>query len=302
MSDMAGDLELRQMRYFLAVAESENLTRAAERCGVSQPAITQQIHVLEATLGVQLLARIGKRVRLTQAGEAFAERARGVLRRVDEVRDSMAALASGQAGHVEVGVIPSVHMAWVPGALARLSVTHPGVTVHVQERPSHQIETEVEAGRCEVGLGIMSQASPHLAYEALSEGPLCVVVPRTHALAAKASAVAADLDGVRVSLHPQGYDMRQIADVWYASAGRRPHLAYELSTIESLLAAARVAGTPTMLPAVALTGRAAEDLVAVPLVDPVRTIAFGTITVRGSQPSPAAAAFLAALQSFPQAQ
>ncbi|MEY4774653.1 MAG: hypothetical protein RIT40_1688, partial [Planctomycetota bacterium] len=64
---MAGDLELRQMRYFLAVAESENLTRAAERCGVSQPAITQQIHVLEATLGVQLLARIGKRVRLTQA-------------------------------------------------------------------------------------------------------------------------------------------------------------------------------------------------------------------------------------------
>ena len=293
---MAGDIELRQLRYFLAVAESENLTRAAERCGVSQPAISQQVQVLEELLGVQLLSRIGKRVRLTEAGQAFADRARLVLRRVDEARDVVSALAGARAGHVEVGVIPSVHMAWVPRALQVLSCTHPDVTVHVQERPSHAIETEVEAGRVEVGLGILSESSPHLAYKRLSSGPLCLVLPRGHALAARRSASAADLEGVRVSLHPQGYDMRGIADAWFAAAGRRPKLAYEVSSIESLLSAVRHAGTPTLLPAIALEGREAQDLVAVPLAEPVRTIAFGAILVRGSPPSPAAAAFLAALK------
>lgn len=294
---MAGDIELRQLRYFLAVAESENFTRAAERCGVSQPAISQQMHVLEEALGVQLLARIGKRVRLTEAGKAFADRARHVLRRVDEARDAVASLAGAQAGHVEVGVIPSVHMAWVPRALESLSRTHPAVTVHVQERPSHEIETEVEAGRCEVGLGILSETSPHLAYHRIASGPLCIVLPRGHALAAKRAIGANELEGVRISLHPQGYDMRGIADAWFGASGRRPKLAYELSTIESLLSAARRAGTPTLLPAIALEGREAQDLVAVPLADPVRTIAFGAILVRGSPPSPAAAAFLAALKA-----
>ncbi len=292
---MADEIELRHLRYFLAVAETENFTRAAERCGVSQPAISQQMQLLEQALGVLLLSRAGRRVRLTEAGRTFAERARLVLRRMDEARDAVGAVREAFVGHVEAAAIPSMLMGFAPRALQRLSRTHPGLTVHVQERPSHEIETEVESGRCELGLGILSRLSINLAYETLATGPLCAVVPSGHLLRSATSLAPGDLALERVVLHPQGYDMRHIADAWFAREGQRAKVACELSTIESLLAVVRGACMPTLLPRIALEGRDAADLALVPLegADPIE---FGLILPRGSPLAPAADALLSALR------
>jgi DNA-binding transcriptional LysR family regulator len=198
-------------------------------------------------------------------------------------------------GHVEAAAIPSMLMGFAPRALQRLSRTHPGLTVHVQERPSHEIETEVESGRCELGLGILSRLSINLAYETLATGPLCAVVPSGHLLRSATSLAPGDLALERVVLHPQGYDMRHIADAWFAREGQRAKVACELSTIESLLAVVRGACMPTLLPRIALEGRDAADLALVPLegADPIE---FGLILPRGSPLAPAADALLSALR------
>lgn len=293
---MADEIELRHLRYFLAVAETENFTRAAERCGVSQPAISQQMQLLEQALGVLLLSRAGRRVRLTEAGRTFAERARLVLRRMDEARDAVGAVREAVVGHVEAAAIPSMLMGRVPPALERLARTHPGLTVHVQERPSHQVETEVESGRCDLGLGILSRLSINLSYETLASAPLCAIVPGGHPLRSAASLAPGDLALERVVLHPQGYDMRHIADAWFAGEGQRAKVACELTTIESLLAVVRGAGMPTLLPSIALEGRDAADLALVPL-EGAKPIDFGLILPRGSPLPPAADALLSALRA-----
>src|SRR6185436_12874666 len=142
---MLEPLEIRHLRYFLAVAESENFTRAAERLRVTQPNVSQHVAYLERLLGTPLLRRVGKRVQLTEAGAAFRKGAELVLRKLDQARESVRDVANAVTGHVELGVIPALHVAWVPAVLARVSRAYPGITVAVRERASSDLETELEA-------------------------------------------------------------------------------------------------------------------------------------------------------------
>ena len=96
-------MELRHLRYFVAVAEEENVTRAAARLHVSQPALSRQIHDLEDDLGVSLLERTAKTVRLTEAGRVFLLEARGVLQRADEAVTTARAVSGGVQGNIHVG-------------------------------------------------------------------------------------------------------------------------------------------------------------------------------------------------------
>src|SRR3954462_2333135 len=98
-------MDLRHLRYFVAVAEERHFGRAAERLHLAQPALSQQIKQLERELGVQLFTRTTRRVEPTEAGLRFADHARSVLADVDRARDDMAALATGHAGRVSVGFI-----------------------------------------------------------------------------------------------------------------------------------------------------------------------------------------------------
>src|SRR5712672_1725922 len=112
---MLGRMELRHLRYFVAVAEEQNVTRAAARLHVSQPPLSRQIRDLESELGLTLFERSPKAIRLTPAGRVFLEEARAVLRRAEEAVQTLKASAAHTSGKLEVGYAPSLTVEILPG-------------------------------------------------------------------------------------------------------------------------------------------------------------------------------------------
>jgi LysR family transcriptional regulator, cyn operon transcriptional activator len=292
----APQIELRHLRYFLAVAGTENFTRAAERLGVTQPNVSLQIRDLERALGAPLFRRLGTRIRLTEAGAAFRRSAEVVLRKFEEACGSVDDAAELVTGHVEVGVIPAVQLAWIPPVLEALARDFPGVTVAVHQRPSSEVETEVEAGRFDLGLGIISGMSPGIRYDQLLAERLALVVPPDHALAGRRSVAVEELDGVRLVLLPETFDMRRLVDAIFRGSRRRPRVAFETGTIDATLHTVLRARTPTLLPPIVLAGRETLGLRAVKLSGPIEPVGFGILLPRDSAPSPAARTFIELLR------
>ncbi len=284
-------IEIRHLRTFLAVAETENFTRSAERLGISQPSISQQVKELETALRTVLFHRNGPRVRLTAVGHTFRDRAAIVLSKFSEACQSVADVEGLLFGHLDVGVIPALDVPWVPPVLERMAVEHPGIVVSVHERSSSDVETEVEAGRYEVGLGILSRTSPNLRYERLREDALCLVVPADHEAAKKSVVPLSVLADQRLVLLPPSFVLRHMVDESLRRANVRARIAFELDTIDALVRASARCGMPTLLPSIVLEGRETLGLVAVPVSSWTPKLELGLFWQRDADPAPAARAF-----------
>ena len=139
-------MELRHLRYFLAVADVAHFRRAAELLHVSQPTLSLQVQQLEKELGVPLFDRIGRRVRLTAAGELFRDRARRIFRELDEARVGLDELDILRRGRVAVGVVQTVNTYLIPAAAAEFTAAYPGVTLSVEELSASGVELGVSQG------------------------------------------------------------------------------------------------------------------------------------------------------------
>lgn len=288
---MNTDIDLRHLRYFLAVAETENFTRAAERLGVTQPNVSQQIRNLERVLSAPLFRRFGQRLQLTEAGAAFATHAAVVLRELEHACDVATRGDELLTGKLEIGVVPSVHMAWVPPALAQMTVAYPGITIAVHERASHLVETEVEAGRYDLGIGMLSHTSPNLRFERLLVESIALIVPAAHAFAKRDSIDVKELSETRLVLMPASFDLRHAIDEVLRRSRVRPHVVCEINTIDSTLATVLATGLPTILPAIVLEGRKPLRLRPVRVVGRGKGFEFGLFWARGTESSQSAKAF-----------
>ena len=130
-------MELRHLRYFVAVAEEQNVTRASAKLRVSQPAVSRQIRDLEEELGLALLERSAKAVRLTEAGRVFLAEARAVLQRSEEAIRAVRAVAGGLSGELHIGYAPSLTVQILPRALRSCQAEFPGVRILL-----HDLSTE----------------------------------------------------------------------------------------------------------------------------------------------------------------
>jgi len=152
--------EIRRLRYFLAVAEAGSFSRAADRLGVSQPNVSQQMRNLEARLRMPLFQRRGKRILLTSAGLIFQERARSILRQIENFLQELSIEPGQMRGALHLGVVPILNVALMPQLLGKFAATHPGVSLNVEEISSTEIETALEEGRMDVGLGFLTPTHP----------------------------------------------------------------------------------------------------------------------------------------------
>ena len=143
-------MELRHLRYFVAVAEDESVTRAAARLHVSQPPLSRQIRDLEDELGVALFDHGPKAVRLTEAGRVFLGEARAAVQRVDEAIQTVKAVASGQLGEIHVGYAPSLTVELLPGALRFFHEENPGVRVRLYDMSTREMLRGLQDGKLDV--------------------------------------------------------------------------------------------------------------------------------------------------------
>lgn len=177
-------MELRHLRYFVAVAELLNFTRAAAKLNVAQPALSRQIRDLEDELGVSLLERTSRFVELTDAGKEFVSEAREVLQRAELARQKVRAFATGERGEIHVGYAPSPSVELLPKTLEAFAEHCPGVRVHLHDLSIEEMLQALRTGRLDAALTV--QASPKrmrgLVFEGLRSYPVCVAVHRKHPL------------------------------------------------------------------------------------------------------------------------
>lgn len=294
---MSEAIGIRHLRYFLVVAQTENFTRAAERLHISQPCISQQITQLENALRTPLFRRVGKRVFLTEAGATFRKGAEVVLRKLEDACNAVHDIAGLVTGRVDVGVIPALHVGWLPSVLADISRDYPGLTVGVHEEASSEVESELEAGRLDLGFGLMTENSPNLRYERLVSEPFSLIVSNDSEFANCDSIKLQTLENMRLAMLPDSFDMRRAADEVLRHAQVHPKVVFEIDNIDTLLSCAVRSRMPTLLPAIVLRGRELKSLRAIPLAGKTRQMEFGLLWPSASATSPAALAVANALKT-----
>lgn len=185
-------MELHQLRYFTAVAETGNFTRAAERNFVAQPSLSQQIMKLEGELGHKLFHRLGRKAVLTEAGAVFLERAQRILYEVDDAAKELRDAPSLERTIV-VGAIPTLAPFLLPQLLDRAKTAFPYLTVHTLEAFRFDIVSAVVAGELDLALASLPIKDHRLSVEVLFTEPLLLAVGRSHRLATQKSVTASDL-------------------------------------------------------------------------------------------------------------
>ena len=173
---------LEQLRSFVAVAESEHISRAAASLFLTQGAVTQQIRHFEQAVGVQLLERDGRRVRLTDAGRSLAETCRAALRAVEVIEDSAQAAKQLQAGSLHLGASPTCATYYVPPYLAEFTRRHPGIKLSIVVEPSADLNRGVLTGTLDCAV-IEGPTDPQLLAVELTKDELVLVAHRDHPLA-----------------------------------------------------------------------------------------------------------------------
>ena len=186
-------MELRHLRYFVAVAEELHFHRAAERLHMSQPPLSQQVRALEAELDVQLLLRDRRSVSLTPAGAVFLREARRILEAVDAAAEAARSVARGEAGRLAVGFVGSAMHGALPGVLRAHRRAFPRVQLVLTELPTAPQLEALRTGRIDVGVIRPPVREPDLALETIHTEPLVVALPADHALAARPEVALAEL-------------------------------------------------------------------------------------------------------------
>jgi LysR family hydrogen peroxide-inducible transcriptional activator len=176
-------MELRQLRYFIAVAEMRSFTKAAARCGVSQPSLSQQIQKLERDVGQPLVDRLGRGLKLTEAGTALYERATAIVDAVDDARQHVQHGEDWQSGPVSIGAIHSIAPYLLPQVVARLCEQLPRARVMVEERLTEQLVERCLAGELDVAIVALPIAEPRVRLAPLFREKLLAALPSRSKLA-----------------------------------------------------------------------------------------------------------------------
>jgi len=178
-------MELRHLRYFVAVAEAENVSRAARKLHVSQPALSRQIRDLEDEVGFLLLERSAKSVRLTAAGRAFLTEAGAVLQRAEEAVKAARAVATGARGELHIGYAPSLTARILPRTLRAFQAERPNVRVVWHDLSSEEMLARLGEGKLQLAFLVRpSRARMRgLRFEELARDPMCLAMARKHHLA-----------------------------------------------------------------------------------------------------------------------
>jgi LysR family hydrogen peroxide-inducible transcriptional activator len=174
-------ITLRQLRYFEALSRQGHFGRAADVCSVSQPALSVQIKELEQTLGVMLFERSARNVCLTGFGEKFADRARKILREVEELEDLARTTNGLIAGKLRLGVIPTIAPYLLPKIIGNLSNSHADLDLHVRETMTPSLIQELADGKLDAAIVALPVSEPAFMEVALFSEKLLLVRPNTDA-------------------------------------------------------------------------------------------------------------------------
>ena len=282
-------MELRHLRYFIAVAEEQNVTRAAARLHVSQPPLTRQIQDLEAELRVALFERTAKTIRLTEAGRVFLREARAALQRVDAAVTAARAAAIGHSSELHIGHAPSATADFLPAVLRAFHKKLPGVRVTLHDMTATEILDGLREGRLDAGFLVKPERKlPRgVHFQSLRTYPMVVAVTPSHPWSKRREVKATEvLDEPIVAYSRRDYPNYHglLARALGPRIKKLP-LVEECDSGPSLIAAVESGRGVCVVPAF-LASTAGKRLKYVPLSPPAASAVVGLALMEGSQSLP----------------
>jgi LysR family transcriptional regulator, cyn operon transcriptional activator len=269
-------MELRQLRYLLAVAAENNFTRAADRLFITQSALSQQIQALENEVNVRLIDRSTRNIRLTAAGGLLSDYARRILNEADEAQVALNDLEGLKRGEVKVGVVQTVNAYLIPQVVAKFLESYPTIKLYIEELPADQIESKLLKGELQLGISFAPEHSPELQSESLYEEPLVAVAKVGHPLAQQESMPLSGMDGLPLVMLSNAFCTRRLWEKHAAEQGILSNVVVEMSTISSILATVQHTDLLSVLPAYAVRERYIDSLASIRLCNPtpMRSVCF----------------------------
>jgi len=234
-------MDIRQLKAFVAIAETRTFTAAAERVHVTQAAISMQIRQLEQEVGLPLFIRTPRRVVLTEAGERLLQRAHLILREHDAALSELAELAGAEHGRLRIGSASGMVSAEsLPAILARMKDSHPHAEVTVTSGTSAELVGKILSGELDMAFVSLPVQARNIETELLSRDQLVAIASPRHPHSDKKVISAFALAGERLILGERGGNTRRLIDEFFADAGLKPTVAMELSrqsAIKNMVAA-----------------------------------------------------------------
>lgn len=289
------DLNLRDIRAFIAVAQTGSFTRAAARLHLSQPALTVQIRRLEETVGVRLFDRNSRNVALTPTGRELLPLLQKSLHDMEHVLIDARALGDGSSGTVRIACLPTFAASVLPELIQQVKAAVPRAGFHVRDAVAGVVETLVRNEEVDIGLtgGELSDAEIDVLYAGADH--LVAVLPAGHALARRKRVSLTDLASVPLVLTAQGTSVRAVVDGAFASGGFTPEIACEPTYMMTAVAMVRAGLGVTILPASAREVRAEPELRVRPIDHDAFLRPIALIKKRGRTLPPVTQTFVAML-------
>ena len=256
-------MEFHQLRYFCAVAKSASFTRAAERLGISQPSLSQQIGRLEKNIGAPLFVRLGRTVRLTAYGEALLPSALNIIKEISEIESALANLQEGMRGVLRVGAIPTIMPYMLAPRIHSFCEAFPEVDIQLSERITTRLVEDVQNGQLDMAILSLPIRNPDIVCSELFREPLFLAVAASHPLTSKSAISLKDLGAERMLLLREGHCFRENVMTACTRANAEVQSIFETDQLGSIFPLVASGYGITLIPAMA--AMAAADCVLVPL-------------------------------------
>lgn len=223
----------RQLRLFLAVAEHLNITAAARACHVTQPTVSMQVKELSDAVGMPLYEQIGKRLHLTEAGEALVKTARAMVDEWSAFEQHIHAMKGLTRGRLRVAVVSTAKY-FVPRLLGTFCAAHPDIDIALEVLNRDGVVARLRENRDDLYIMSMPPDDVELERHAFLPNPLIVIAPQDHALAGRKDIPLAELDQMRFIMRERGSGTRLACDQHFERLGFRPHVRLELGSNEAI--------------------------------------------------------------------
>lgn len=291
----AANLNLRQMHAFVAIGRLASFTQAAALLHTTQPALSARIRELEAALDVRLFDRSTRSVRLTQAGADLLPIVEQLLADLASVVGQARDVAARKTGRVTLAALPSVASGLLPAAIARFRRRHPRITIALRDAVADRVVEAIRSREVDLGVTSVAASDPRFEITPLGTDRIVLVLPESHALAARRRLTLAMVVDHPLILMDRDSSVRHMVDAAYAAAGRMATPAFEVTFMATAVGLVRAGLGVTLLPSTAHEVRAANDLAVRTIDDQGLQRSICVMRLKERSLSPAAEAFVAAL-------
>jgi len=290
-------MELRHLRYFLAIVEFNNLSRASEKMCVAQSTLSHALRQLEEELDIVLFDRVGRTIRLTQAGRVFHDYAARTCNETMRAKRAMQELNELDAGTFTLGAIPVFPLSFLPGTVSSFNQRYPKVRIVVQDLLAAELEEKLALGTLDLGIAFHPASRNDVESEYLFTERLVLAVGRDHPLAQKHRIQWKTLDSIPLALLAPKFSTRVLIEDAFKAAKVQPWVVVEMDTTVSLLAIAAEGKLATIVPERA--GANFECINLIPITHPELSRNLGLLWPKGIGRTRVATTFADMLKGMP---